>query len=84
MMKKETVIIFAFDEGKQIRIRKSMITAISGDEKGTTIYVHGNSFSVKNPLNEITALLNQSTSTSLTAWFRWLLNAVLGRRAAFS
>ena len=50
---KGKMVTLSYEDGKRFLIKSDMITAVKGNDEGTTIYFHGNCVTIKNPLDEI-------------------------------
>jgi len=61
MKKGEMTIDIKYDDNMRLLIANDAITALRGNAEGTTIYFHGNSVTVRNPIDEIVQLINNPT-----------------------
>ena len=50
---KGKIVTISYGDGERFLIKSDMVTAVKGNDEGTTIYFHGNYVTIKNPLDEI-------------------------------
>jgi len=60
MKKGDMTIDIQYDGDERLVIARDAITGLRGNADGTTIYFHGNTVTVRNPLKEILSMLHVS------------------------